>query len=149
MTKRSNGAQGAAFEQMVAEEFEKFAPDLTVKRIDRSSGLRYESIYDLELLDFPDIKLDCKSTVGQFSFNDLRKLLKQCQKKYCLGQDIPIIVFGERRGKSRINRDNIGVAMLQGTGILILPLETWLNVLNLGDNWQHVLLLTQSRVCGN
>lgn len=144
----SNAKRGADFEKMVEEELKKFLPNSVINRIDRAGSLKYESTSDIEIADRMELVIDCKQTIGQFGFSDLRKLLKIVQKKYCLVGDIPVVIFGERRGKTRINRDNIGVALMQGKGVVVFSLETFCEVLKKFEDLEYALLLTPDRICG-
>lgn len=119
-----NQQQGKRFELMVERVANELRPDLVVKRIERS---RFDSTYDIEFQDFPHYKVDCKSSTTFFSFVDLYKLLKTCQKKYCSEKgDIPIIIFGEKRGKTKIMAQGIGVAVLYKSGVITMPFTDWL-----------------------
>lgn len=113
---------------MVEDMAHELCPDLVVNRIDRSGSLKYESLPDIEFTDFPLLRVDCKSTIGHFSFNNLTKLVATCKDKY---GGTPVIIFGERKGKTKIIRDNIGVAIEhEKFGIVCLQLTKWLVYLN-------------------
>lgn len=126
--KVSNKSRGDRFEVMVAEEFPKYAPDVLVKRIERQGALQYESVYDLELPQFPHLRVDCKSTIGYWSFAEIKTLVKTCGKKY---GGTPIIIYGQRQGKTRISRENIGVAFNHpDLDLVTCTLKDWLVYLN-------------------
>lgn len=133
---KRNQANGKNFEKMCVEIAEETTELLTIKHIDRTQ-LRSESLPDIEILDFPQLKLDCKAYSGYFSYNDLEKLLKVVFKKYCGDGGIPIIIFGPRYNKSRITRSNIGVAWFgEGGVVFTCRYVDWLRLLEskLGDS---------------
>ena len=116
----------------VEELLQELAPKWVIQRIDRTFR-RYESLPDIEISSRPELKIDCKYTVGFFSFKDLEKMLLEVEEKYCSGglhnSEKPVIIYGERKGKTRINKDNIGVCVRSKYGIMCMPLQAWVKAL--------------------
>lgn len=126
MSGKVNQRRGKSFEELCYRRSEKIAPNLTVKHIDRTRR-RGTSLPDLEFNDFPEFIIDCKHTVEEFTWNDLKKLFRVAKKKYC---KVPgykmILITGEWKGKGRINWNDVNVVTSSTYGLVKMLYDDWL-----------------------
>lgn len=101
--KNRNQARGKAFEARCVSRANELAPSLIVQQVIRD---RYTSYSDIEFIDFPDLKVDCKSTISEFSTSMKKRLYKETRMRYA---GTTIVILGERKGKSRITWENVTV----------------------------------------
>jgi hypothetical protein len=127
---RQNQSRGAAFEKIVAARPAQLGLDLMIKRIDRTHR-RGISLPDIEIIDFPDFKLDCKFTESEFSVREKRKLVIECHSKYCIETESAIVICGEKKDKSRLIVEDVLVCFISSGLLLIVPLDDWLKHLHL------------------
>ena len=134
---KANQRRGKIFEQRCAELANEHGVETRVV-IRKSYG---ESAYDLVFKDYPSYALDCKYTTGHFTLVDLENKLKKCITRYCTVKDDAgnpteirngkqaIIIFGERKGKTKVSDQNLGVALESSVGMVVMPFLQWLRAL--------------------
>jgi hypothetical protein len=128
-TGKNNQAKGMAFEKLVAGRAEQLGLEaLLVKWIDRS-GDRYVSKPDLEIIQRPDLKIDCKYTEGRFTIKELKKLLEETRRRYCGESSFPVVVVGQKFGKARLFMEEVTVIVCANP-MMIMPLDDWLIMLD-------------------
>lgn len=124
-----NQKRGKTFEERCAARAQELNLDLHIKRIVRTD--RFMSCADLEFYDFPHFRVDCKFTINEFNWNDLGKFYKSTKKKYCKSSDeLPIVIFGEQKGKKRLNFSDVSVLLRTSYGLTVVQYDSFLNYLN-------------------
>lgn len=127
---QNNQRRGKSFEKLAAGRAEALGlTRLVVKWIDRTL-CRGTSKTDVEIIQYPDITIDCKFTEGKYTFSEMEKLLVQTIGKY---GDCSVCVFGQKFGGTRINPKDIIVA-----GMMPTPYGQYLHMMQY-DSWLHLL----------
>jgi len=102
---RLNKNRGDNFERICEQRPSELGFTLLAKRIDRTH-CRGTSKPDLEYIQFPSIKPDCKFTEGRFTRTEKEQLMKEAVDKY---GDGAILIIGEKHDRTRLNKNEIYV----------------------------------------
>jgi len=113
---KRNKSHGDAFEKICESRADQLKLDLIVKRIDRTFR-RGVSLPDLEFVDFPEYKPDCKFTEGSFTLAEMKKLILETQMKY---GDLACCIFGQKYGRAKLKPSESLFGYLTEQKILVL-----------------------------
>jgi len=114
---------GREFERLVADRPSELNLRLQLKWIENQPGM-YSKTPDVEFLDCPEIKIDCKYTGSYFEYGQRLSMLSNACEKY--GENV-VIVTGERKNKRRFNWDDVLVSWIdERLGLIMIRFDDWL-----------------------
>ena len=129
MSGKNNQRRGKTFEQQCADRPVRLGLTLTVNHIDRLR-CRGASLADLEFIDFPHFKVDCKFTINEFTWEQYQKLYREAKKKYCKKRgDKCFVIVGERKGRYKLDWNNVRVILPSRYGLSVVLYDNWLVML--------------------